>query len=203
MCPDDMQFGRYGGHYSYLMNGGSCNQCGDGLIAYSLTTPLPGVRFAHVTDGLSHTALFAERRAGVDRMFISFSEFEAQCRRDPVRCVWHLDSAYVPGNDLDYAQACGDPSRRTSPLPTAQTSVRHYINPLGADYRHNLPPNSPSCYGSTQYPKIFAPSATSHHVGGVNLLLCDGSVRFVNDHVDLSTWWALGSRNGNDIVGAY
>jgi prepilin-type processing-associated H-X9-DG protein len=35
--------------------------------------------------------------------------------------------------------------------------------------------------------------ARSLHTGGVNLLLADGSVRFVNNHVNLVTWRALGS----------
>ena len=34
--------------------------------------------------------------------------------------------------------------------------------------------------------------------GGVNLLSCDGSVRFVSDSIDLDTWHALGSRNGGE-----
>ncbi len=46
-------------------------------------------------------------------------------------------------------------------------------------------------------------SASSAHTGGVNVLLCDGSVHFVRQNVTLATWRALGSRNGNEIVGDY
>jgi prepilin-type processing-associated H-X9-DG protein len=39
-------------------------------------------------------------------------------------------------------------------------------------------------------------SAGSRHNGGVNVLFADGTVRFVNQEIDLEVWRALGSRNG-------
>jgi hypothetical protein len=33
--------------------------------------------------------------------------------------------------------------------------------------------------------------------------LCDGSVRFVSENVDLGTWRAIGSRNGKETVGEF
>lgn len=43
-------------------------------------------------------------------------------------------------------------------------------------------------------------NASSAHTGGVNLLLCDGSVRFARDSVALPTWRAVGSRDGGEVV---
>ena len=45
-------------------------------------------------------------------------------------------------------------------------------------------------------------SATSNHPGGVNVGFADGSVKFIKDTINLQTWWALGSRNGGEIVSA-
>jgi hypothetical protein len=35
----------------------------------------------------------------------------------------------------------------------------------------------------------------------VNLLLCDGSVRFVSQTISLTTWRALGTIKGGEILG--
>jgi prepilin-type N-terminal cleavage/methylation domain-containing protein/prepilin-type processing-associated H-X9-DG protein len=45
-------------------------------------------------------------------------------------------------------------------------------------------------------------NANSYHSGGVNVLLGDGSVRFVKDGVSQQTWWALGTRNGGEVISA-
>jgi prepilin-type N-terminal cleavage/methylation domain-containing protein len=44
---------------------------------------------------------------------------------------------------------------------------------------------------------------SSQHPGGANHLLCDGSVRFIQQTVDVNTYDALATRNGNDVVGDY
>ena len=44
---------------------------------------------------------------------------------------------------------------------------------------------------------------SSAHTGGVNVLLGDGSVRFVTDTIDLPTWRALGTRNGGEVLGDF
>jgi len=43
-------------------------------------------------------------------------------------------------------------------------------------------------------------AARSMHVGGVHLLMCDGSVRFVSNNVDINTWRSLSTRAGGEIV---
>ncbi|MFO0843846.1 MAG: DUF1559 domain-containing protein [Gemmataceae bacterium] len=64
-------------------------------------------------------------------------------------------------------------------------------------YDHGQAPNSPSmdCISTAANWK----AARSKHTGGVNLLRCDGSVRFVNNSVDLNTWGSLGSRSGGEV----
>lgn len=48
-----------------------------------------------------------------------------------------------------------------------------------------------------------AVTSRSYHTGIVNVLLMDGSVRSVSNFIRLSTWRALGTRNGGEFVGDY
>ena len=55
-------------------------------------------------------------------------------------------------------------------------------------------------------PTYAAVTSRSHHVGIVNVLLMDGSVRSVGDSISRSIWHALGTRmggSGEPIVGEY
>jgi prepilin-type N-terminal cleavage/methylation domain-containing protein len=78
-----------------------------------------------------------------------------------------------------------------------------------AMYNHYLPPNSArvdciaSRIGGTLADVTAAygwRTARSLHVGGVNLLLADGSVHFVPDGVNQQIWQAVSSRNPQDGV---
>lgn len=42
--------------------------------------------------------------------------------------------------------------------------------------------------------------ARSHHPGGVNVSLCDGSVRFVTETIDLATWRNLHNRHDGQVL---
>jgi prepilin-type processing-associated H-X9-DG protein len=45
--------------------------------------------------------------------------------------------------------------------------------------------------------------ARSEHVGGVHVLLCDGSVRFASENMDLNTWRSMGTRSGSEVIGEF
>lgn len=62
-------------------------------------------------------------------------------------------------------------------------------------------PNSPRidcvAHGVGRY------KAASFHPGGVNCVLCDGSVRFARDSIALNTWQALATRGEGEVVGEF
>jgi prepilin-type N-terminal cleavage/methylation domain-containing protein/prepilin-type processing-associated H-X9-DG protein len=45
-------------------------------------------------------------------------------------------------------------------------------------------------------------AARSNHPGGVNTLFGDGSVKFIKDSISETTWWAIGSKAGGEVVSA-
>jgi hypothetical protein len=64
-------------------------------------------------------------------------------------------------------------------------------------YYHVTPPNGRSCMFP---PGRIATTANSAHVFGVNLLMCDGSMRFVTNDINLAIWRAIGTRKGLEPV---
>jgi prepilin-type processing-associated H-X9-DG protein len=44
-------------------------------------------------------------------------------------------------------------------------------------------------------------TARSRHPGGVNVAMGDGTVRFLQNSITLSSWQALGTINGSDPIG--
>ncbi len=51
-------------------------------------------------------------------------------------------------------------------------------------------------------PTFSAVTSRSYHPGGVNVLLGDGSVRFVKETIDGGTWRALGTVSGGEVISA-
>ena len=71
-------------------------------------------------------------------------------------------------------------------------------------YRHRTAPNRNSCTcnpaGQTQQLWLAPISASSLHPAGVNLLLADGTVRWISDNIDIAIWRAMGTRDGREKV---
>jgi prepilin-type N-terminal cleavage/methylation domain-containing protein/prepilin-type processing-associated H-X9-DG protein len=84
-----------------------------------------------------------------------------------------------------------------------------------------LPPNAPACAegnnGNADSTIVIVPPS-SEHSGGVQVLMGDGSVRFISDNINTGNlaapfvtvgpspygvWGALGSRNGGDVTGEF
>ena len=65
-----------------------------------------------------------------------------------------------------------------------------------------MPPNDPLT--SNHEPEVLTSygffAARSNHTGGVNAAMLDGSVRYVNDSIDVVAWRAMGSMEGGEVV---
>lgn len=190
LCPVDNNYGWSSATpFSYFVNSGSDPSEHGGFLPFEKESPL---RIRDISDGLSATAMWSERRRAIN----SFEPEPQLCDRDPVRCFWKLTRIIPPGDEAAFVQLCLSSSDR---VVDSLHDQREILGPnLG--YSHALPPNVPSCSGTGI--RLHSP-ATSHHARGVNVALCDGSVRFVSDQVSMDSWRAMGSRSGHEPLGDF
>lgn len=215
ICPSDgmtgKQFGAWGGT-SYVPH----------MRTYRLTAPLglgilglqpnwsPVVSADTVTDGLSKTAMMSEQLmgrwiggAGALNLDQRFNHWMA------------ADIANDTGVDavLEMVAACDVASKGTiSDLrwsgtsgPSAWDSGRGaYWSQWGEYwskyYNHVGTPNKPTCTDGTDLNWGQKPPS-SHHNGGVHVLMGDGSVQFVGDGIDQMVWLATGTSIGGEPEG--
>ena len=147
-----------------------------------------------VTDGLSHTATFSERLRSEGGESLS----ETELRADGERFVWYT-AAKNPNPSLEEAVAA-DCRAPATPYP-------YSFNPAntGYGYDHRLPPNSLACaLGPPPAQPNFLVftyafiTANSRHPGHVQVLMADGAVRPVSEHVDGDVWMSIGTRSGGE-----
>jgi prepilin-type N-terminal cleavage/methylation domain-containing protein/prepilin-type processing-associated H-X9-DG protein len=204
MCPSDgATTGDWPGASSYSANEGSwlCDACDQ-----TPSTIAPGqlpqgpfynrscVRMSGFTDGTTQTAFFSERRRGSGN---------ADPRSDlfPMPNATSLTMTYQNCTGLDMSMAM--------PLTSRVGAAWAVGDMTCTTYNHVAGPNQRSCAGMDTSMMGMSQSMvnmavqlppSSLHPGGVNLLMGDGSVRFIRDSIDLNVWRGLSTRNGGEVV---
>jgi prepilin-type N-terminal cleavage/methylation domain-containing protein/prepilin-type processing-associated H-X9-DG protein len=151
---------------------------------------------ASFSDGLSHTAAFSERLTG---------SFEAEFGR-PERDCYNItkDVNTVIGSAdlaLDGCRLASSVQGKTFPFRQLGeywlTAGRH-----ATYYSHTQEPNGRIPDGLSNGINIpwGVVAARSWHLGGVNVLMSDGSARFVRETIDRGIWRGLGTRDGGEPV---
>jgi prepilin-type N-terminal cleavage/methylation domain-containing protein/prepilin-type processing-associated H-X9-DG protein len=192
------------------------------MSAAKLTPPLGAgpVRMQMITDGSANTALFSEHLfssiAPNSSGDASLSPGAPNAKRGlyQVSMTIKLDQANTTDAQA-FVSACNGLPAGTPDLAGigfgAQWLMSIDYATANNAYTHVMVPNSISCTGSNDPSGYYsgangglgaAITATSNHPGGVNVGFCDGSVKFVLNSVPLPTWWALGTRNGHEIISA-
>ena len=158
---------------------------GDGLF-YGVNLDVSanaGARVADVTDGVSNTVAFSESTLG--------------------------SGGTAPAGATDNFLYYKNASPLTLANCNASTTLVTNRGHLWADgafncglYNNVLTPNSTQM-DCVQHSNPAWKAARSRHTGGVNIVLGDGSVRFVRDSIAFGTWQALGTRAGGEVVSEY
>jgi prepilin-type N-terminal cleavage/methylation domain-containing protein/prepilin-type processing-associated H-X9-DG protein len=160
-----------------------------------------GLRLTDITDGLSNTAMMSESSLGEGDETTTTKPLDPQTYYAYVAFGSTLTPAACQG-----ATTFNDSNRRGFLWATGEIRC--------ASYNHFLPPNSPTpdCVtndmnpGPGQFTAVGFRAARSRHDGGVNLLLGDGSARFVVDGIQAGangTWTHLATRSGNEPLADY
>jgi prepilin-type processing-associated H-X9-DG protein len=157
--------------------------------------------FAQFTDGLSNTMVYAET-------LVSHS----QVRKCSSNGGMTPDSFPDPAHSPALIQSMAPPA-------CTETAVSHqkwgngkvFYNGVTTALTPNtkvLLPGDPNPYDLVTHDEnqggatFAALTADSYHPGGVNVLLADGSVRFVKDSVNGMAWRALGTIAGVEVISA-
>lgn len=182
---------------------------------------------ARVSDGTSNTICFSERIIGrvstggggkslrmVDTYIAMAWKSGTQMNPDPTEDGIPL----YPSKCLEFIGLGGDyiqPMPTGSGLSINSLQGRNWVygDALSTTFNTIIPPNGPSC--SAMYAYVAGP--TSNHQGGCNVAMLDGSVRFIDDMVDVGdlsvapvrrgaspygVWGALGTAKGKEVIQA-
>ena len=162
------------------------------------------------TDGLSNTAMFAERTKGSARAAASTPPSPADIITSPNR-----QNVMLPPDTM-YNDCLNAPKVASG---FNFTTFGRWA--AGSDYSNGWPF---AAYSGTMYNHVATPnwrgsdcgnwsaisdtpgehaiiSARSMHTGGANVMLADGSVRFASDSIDLGVWRSVGTRATGESVG--
>ena len=145
------------------------------------------ITMAEIVDGTSNTAMVSEHLKG-----------------DHTNANWHKADTFQPGTHPANAD---EAMQQCYAIDITNIAFQGYSS-IGAPwlegyhsttiYFHSLPPNGRSCMFP---PGRIATTASSGHPKGINLGLCDASVRFLADSIDLQVWRGIGTREGAEPLG--
>jgi prepilin-type N-terminal cleavage/methylation domain-containing protein/prepilin-type processing-associated H-X9-DG protein len=205
LCPSDGdKLGNVEGHVNYAGCDGSLSVFFpiNNVQPNGFFTPCPDTRvvtFADCTDGLSNTAAFSEKVKGME----SGNNDGHRDQKSPTSSISLMTQPTVLNTPNEAYNSCKllDPRNAAVTLEGTMTMGRYWFSghPTQGRYNQVMTPNTWSCGwngdngGGTH-------CASSRHSGGVNVLMGDGSVKFIKNSIAPATWWAVGTKDGAEVI---
>jgi prepilin-type N-terminal cleavage/methylation domain-containing protein len=167
----------------------------------------PNIKLSNLLDGTSNTVGFCEIVRGIGQSAGNFDNLTPPS--SPVKI-----SATVTGSNTAVGVPATDYSACKAATPSSAAASLSGGWPFGAAwwwgrsgqtrYNHVMPPNFWSCdyNGDNADSDSDAITAGSRHSGVVNCMMMDASVRAVKTSISPTTWWAIGTMAGTEVVDA-
>jgi prepilin-type processing-associated H-X9-DG protein len=152
------------------------------------------VKMKMIQDGTSNTAMWGEIKRG----FGSGSQNGTTTPYDPALVAWDANNATIAASSTPTGGCAMDPATVTSGTVYRYAGNEYYRSfVITCFYTHTKVPNSPvmDCTDTTS----GHIGSRSYHSGGVNNCFADGSVHFIADGIDLTTWQAIGTRAAGEV----
>jgi prepilin-type N-terminal cleavage/methylation domain-containing protein/prepilin-type processing-associated H-X9-DG protein len=166
---------------------------GVGTGVFLVNRPL---RIAEITDGLSNTLGMAEVKAFTPYLRDGGNPAGlAPIPNTPADVASFGGEFKVDSGHTEWVDARVHQTGFTTTFPP---NTRVPFTSGGVNYDIDF--NSLREGRSTTLPTYAVVTSRSHHSGGVNALLMDGSVRFVTNSITTANWRALGSRAGGEVI---
>jgi prepilin-type N-terminal cleavage/methylation domain-containing protein/prepilin-type processing-associated H-X9-DG protein len=163
-----------------------------------------------IRDGTSNTIAFSEWRTGdnsdtklsVPQDVIEIGASYLGATADTASNNMPFGSAALPGWLANCAQLARTARGRS--FIAQRWDVGMFGRSLGNTLLAPNPPY-PNCNNTTgngDFDNQGMFGMSSYHSGGANVAMCDGSVRFLKSTTALPTVWALGSKDGGEVISA-
>lgn len=164
---------------------------GDGAFG-----PNKGRQSNEFTDGMSKTLACAEVKAFTNRVPGAANTATFPTPPPPPTDISTLSLGTFNPNSHTHVEWVDGKVHETGFTTVFTPNTQVTYSASGQPYDVDVVLATESNVGDT----YAAVTSRSYHSSGVNALLMDGSVTFINDSIALVTWRALGTRNGGEIT---